>query len=440
MRARLTNVATRLRTSFWFLPTTMAAGGVLLAVAALWLDQRGVGARGFLRRVVEGGPEGASALLSTLAGSMVTVTGVVFSITIVTLSLASNQFGPRLLRSFMRDRATQVVLGTFIATFVYCLVALVNIGGPDGSTARFTVAVAVLLTLVSIAVLIFFIHHVAMAIQADTVVAHVHRDLRHRIEVLYGGPGDGGGGGSGAGNAGEDRAPTLPSWEPATLAAPRSGYLQSVGESDLAEAADRLDVVVRVLLRPGDFVAAGAPLLEVWSGRPLDDRARRRLLRHLIVGDGRTEEQDVAFAVDQLVEVAARALSPGINDPFTAVTCLDRLGSALRRLAVLPEPSPHRFHGGRLRVVVRRHSFEEVADAAFHPLRRHGRGFVSVLGRMLDALGLVAAAAEDLDRRRVLAHHAALVMEDARAGDHNPADVRLLEERHRRLAPLLAER
>jgi uncharacterized membrane protein len=188
MKTKLLKLWDSLRATFWLVPTLMAIMAIGLSFAMVALDEA-VG-----NRVLEkvgwvwaGGPEGARGLLSTVAGSMITVAGVVFSITIVALSLASSQYGPRLLRNFVRDKGNQIVLGSFIATFVYCLLVLRTVRGDDG--AHFVPAIAItlgmVLTLASLGVLIYFIHHVSISIQAATIIGLVSHELNEVIERLF---------------------------------------------------------------------------------------------------------------------------------------------------------------------------------------------------------------------------------------------------------------
>jgi uncharacterized membrane protein len=390
MKIRLINLWEKLRASYWFLPGLMALGAVGLAISLGSIDRRwgSVMARSFAWM---GGnePEGARAFLSTVAGATITVTGVVFSITIVALSLASQQFGPRLLNSFMRDRANQVVFGSFIATYLYCLLVLRTIhgSGPEGFVPQLSLLVGFLLAILSVAVLIFFIHHVAESIQAMTVIASVSDDLERAIVRDFSEHDDGS-----PANWREDLRPgELPDdFDSAALpiVARRSGYLQAVNVCSLLKLATDHDLLLRLELSPGDFVIRGAPLASVWSA----DHARPAELADavtgaFIVGAKRSPEQDIEHLINQLVEVAVRALSPGINDPFTAINCIDYLGSALSELARRRLPAPWHFDAeDRLRLVTRPQTFDGALAAAVDQIRQHGRRDVAVTIRLLEML------------------------------------------------------
>lgn len=356
----------------------MALAGVAVAI-----DASPVGAQ-LPDWVYAGGADGARALLSTVAGSMVTVAGLGFSITIVALVLASTQFGPRLLTLFMRDSTSQVILGTFAGTFTYCVLVLRSIRSADEGGATFVpqlaVTIAIGLTLLSVAALVYFFHHVAVSIQAPKVAAAVARDLDRAIDNLY--PG-------GLGQSGPEPAPTdLPTIETdAVVLAASSGYVQVVDDALLLELAVQHDVCVTLRTRPGLFVVRGKPLIAVRPGAKLDDHLASRLRSTLIIGDARTAEDDIEFSVRQLVEVALRALSPAINDPFTAMAAIDWLGAALARLAEVEFPSRYRYdRAGRIRVVADVPTFGGITHTIFSRIRHYGGTSPVVLNRLLEAV------------------------------------------------------
>jgi uncharacterized membrane protein len=317
---------------------------------------------------------------------MITVAGVVFSITIVALTLASQQFGPRLLRNFMRDTGNQVVLGVFIATFIFCLLVLRTIRGTEETNfvPNLSVTAGVLLALASLGVLIYFIHHAAARIQAPNLIAAVGADLHGAIRRLFPEM-------LGEGPAPDDRLPAqaeLPAdfdREARPVLARDSGYVQAVDGGGLLRMAAEEDLVVRLGVRPGDYLVAGALLGHAWPAERITDRVRARLSGSVILGVEPTLEQDVRFAFDQLVEVAVRALSTGINDPFTAMNCLDVLSAELCELAGRAAPSPLRYDdGGVLRVIAAPVTFVEILETSFHRLRTYAAGAPAVTLRLIE--------------------------------------------------------
>ena len=432
----------RLRTSYWFVPTLMAATAVVLALLLVPLD------RALEDTSVErwwlaytGGPEGARAVLSVIAGSMITVAGLVFSITIVTLTLASSQFGPRLLRNFIRDSANQVVLGTFVATYLYCLLVLRTVRSTDGESfvPHIAVAVGVLLAVVSLGVLIYFIHHVAVAIQATHIVTDVSSELLIAIDAMF----------PEARDDAAHKAPAIPAQEmlPAeffekgrVVAATKNGYLQLLDYDRLVSLASEHDLVVETCFRPGQFIVLGQAMARVACDERVEDRLIELIQKAFVLGHQPTPTQDPEFAVRQLVEIALRALSPGINDPFTAMSCLDWLGAALGRLAQRTIPSTHRYdEDRRLRVVGPVVGFSGMADAAFNQFRQAARTNAAVTIRLLETITTVADRTQRREDLQVLAHHGLLVWRSSQTGLAEESDRQDAEERYHRLERCIAD-
>jgi len=442
MKARLLKYWDLLRSSFWLLPSLMAAGAVALAFATVALDEavtdEWLNALGW---AYTGGAEGASLVLGTIAGSMITIAGVVFSMTLVALSLASSQLGPRLLRNFMRNTTNQVVLGTFVATFVYCLLVLRTIRRADeiAFVPHLSVTIGVLFALVSLGVLIYFIHHVSVSIQADEVVARVGKELVEAIDRLF--PEQIGHEQSQPAIESPDAGiPEAFDKEARPIAAVGDGYLQLIDADALMTLAMEEDVLLRVERRPGQYVVIGGPLVMVWLGDRVTDAFAARVNSAFALGNQRTAAQDMEFAVHQLVEIAVRTLSPGINDPFTAVACVDRLGSALSRLAQRDMPSPYRFdEQHRLRVVAAPISFPETVDAAFNQIRQYARSSAAVTIRLLETIAVIAGVVHRPGDRAALRRHAEMIARGAREGLPEEEDRRDADDRYQAASWALRE-
>lgn len=432
MKALLLKYLDRLRSSFWVVPAAMACLAVVMALSAVAIDEAVTD--GWLQRLgwsYTGGAEGASLLLGTVAGSMIAIAGTVFSMTLVALSLASSQLGPRLLRNFMRDTANQVVLGTFVATFVYCLLVLRTIRRADevAFVPHLSVSIGVLLAIVSIGVLIYFIHHVSVSIQADEVVARVGKELDEGIERLFpsrvGEPGSDAAMASGAGDL-----PAAFAHEARPVGAAEDGYLQLIDTEALMALASEKDLVLRLERRPGHYLVKGRAMVMVWPGDRVTEALVGKMNATFVLGNHRTAAQDVEFSFDQLVEIAVRALSPGINDPFTAIACVDRLGSALCRLARRDMPSPARFDlHGRLRLVAQGSTFAGVVDSAFNQIRQSARSNPAVAIRMLDAIAQIAGHARRAQDAACLQRHAHMIIRGAREAVPEADDLLAIEAR-----------
>jgi uncharacterized membrane protein len=395
----LRNLWESLFSSLWFVPGLMTFLALCLAFAAIAVDTALDGSAGW---AYGGGPEGARELLSAIASSMITVAGVSFSVMIVALTLASQQFGPRLLRNFMRDTGNQIVLGTFIATFTYCLLVLRTVRSDESDfVPHVSVTLAIVFALASLGVLIYFIHHAAVSIQAPELIAMVAKDLHEGIERLY--PEQLG---QSSASELEELPDTIEAFETKghAISTTEAGYLQSVDDDRLMTIAREKDLVVLLKCRPGDFVIEDE---EIARARPADrmDGATVEALRGaFIFGSQRTHLQDVEFSLQQLVEVAVRALSPSVNDPFTALNCIDRIAAVLSVLARRSFPSPYRRDAdGSLRVVAPRTSFAGILSLAFDPIRQYGRTSVPVNLGLLDAIVKIATRVKrDGDRTALL--------------------------------------
>jgi len=332
---------------------------------------------------------------------------VVFSIILVTLSLASTQFGPRMLRNFIRDRGTQLTLGTFVATFVYAVLVLASIGvGSHGDfVPHISVTVTLGLMVVDLAVLIYFIHHTAVSIQLPQVIASIAADLAEAITV------------QGSGNA-EPHPKTGPTAvelvaraeaNGAVLFAPASGYVQFIKTRDLVRLATEADAVINLEHRPGHFIVRGHRFATVWppEAAPL---VRQALGRAHLVGPYRTLSQDVSFGIDQLVEIALRALSAAVNDTFTALTCIDWLGENLCQIVNQWHPARvHRDAEGFIRVIAAEPSYERLVQRSFEKIRQSSLGMPAVMIRMLEALARIMAETTTDGQRRVLLDQAAMI-------------------------------
>ena len=393
MRQRIRTAWDRLRSSYWFVPSLMAAAALALAPFMVTLDEQyrndALRQQGW---IYSGGPEGARAVLSTIAGSIITVAGTTFSITIAALSLASAQFGPRLLRNFMRDTGNQVVLGTFTSTFLYCVLVLRTVRGLEDNTyvPHMSVTLGVLLAILSLGVLIYFIHHIAESIQVGHIIDVVAKELHSAVSRLFP-SGDG-----------------LPGWtaEPAMEAAARitahrEGYLQAVDQPTLVSACESSAIVARLLRRPGDYVVRGMPLAV--SSRALNEQEQSAIRAAFTFGRARTPQQDAVFAFLQMSEIALRALSPGVNDPFTAIMCIDRITSAMAHLARRSLPHPvHCDSSGQPRMIAHPYTYEDLVEAAFRHIREAASGHWQVCRHLYTQVEYVAARAADAKLRIAL--------------------------------------
>jgi uncharacterized membrane protein len=360
-------------------------------------------------------------VLIAIAAAIITVVGVVFSITILALTLASQQFGPRMMRNFVRDVGNQVTLGVFVATFVYSVLALGSITVyPHGNfVPHLSITVAEALLLVDLAVLIYFINHIAGSIQLPAVIAGIARDLETAIDTEFpvtNNARDVVGYPSERRLRNEDSTELLASIEGrgAVVLASRSGYLQYVGYAQLAKIAKLVDAVIRLEYRPGHFIVAGRPVAKVFP-QGAAKQVEKALDKAHVTGPHRTLMQDPVFAIDQLVEIAIRALSPAVNDTFTALTCLDWISSGLSRISgrELTE-RVYRDDEGRIRLIGADWSYPKMANRAFDKIRQAARGMPAVVIRILDSLEAIVEATTSESQRDVLLRQGEMVLSSAK--------------------------
>ncbi|MCA8971625.1 MAG: DUF2254 domain-containing protein [Planctomycetes bacterium] len=412
-----------LRESFFFLPGILSIVAALLAFVLIDVD-RGMPA-GWADGALFVRPasaDGTRALLSAIVGSMITVTGVVFSITIVALTLTSQQFGPRLLRNFVRDRGNQLVLGIFVATFLYSLIVLRAVH--QDAVPHLSSAIAVVLAIASMFVLIWFVHHTATSIQASQIVATVAREVDEQLEKF-----------DDFDPSHEDHEEDEPSnWPPvaSTVRASESGYVRLVAIEDLVSVASTYDIVIELVCQPGEFVNKGSEVARIRSKekRSPDDAIEDGVQDGVVLGTQRTALQDLGFLIGQLVEIAVRALSPGINDPMTAIGCLERLGAVVGALAEKAfEDTTHHDEDDDLRVIAPCPTFADLVGLAFDSIRHYGASDQRVVMAVLRAQDVALSQCRDTGRRRVLEGHVSRTEDAWRAtGPHascEDADVQL---------------
>jgi len=420
MRSTLLRVAEDLQESYWFLPSIMAAGAIGLAGGMIFLDTHaGSGWMDGLPWLYAARPDGARQVLSAIAGSMITVAGTVFSVTIAAVVYASGQYGPRLLSNFMSDRGNQLTLGTFIATFVYCLLVLRTVRSAaeaeihGGFVPNLALLVGVALALCSIGVLIFFIHHVPRQLHINSVVEDVGgrllREIDNRFPSFIGAPRPDETPEQDAARVPATFRPDVSQIDGANrhvVVASETGYLQVIENQGLLNTAREHDLVLRLQYQPGDFVHAGRALVEAWPPERCDPTTATAISQAFVVGSRRTALQDLRFLVDELVEIAGRALSPGVNDPFTAITCLDWLGAGLSNLASREIPSHLRVdEDGALRVIAHPVTFEAFMERGFGALAQYCATDMAAALGFLRALGEVSLGCDNAQRLSVIGGH-----------------------------------
>jgi len=382
------------RDSFWFVPGTMILVSLLLGyllpevdrVLAITRDSR----FGFLTTT----GEAARLVLSSLAGALITVAGVVFSITMVSLSITTSQYGPRLLRTLIRDRVTQLSLGSFLASSIYCLVVLGQIKGYDEEilfTPHLSVMLGVTMSILTLMTVVYFMHHIAMSSQASQIISEVAADISKNLDTLY--P-------ASVGETAPEPTPVRLPGEPSSVFHDdRDGYLQTFDTDRLIAFAREHDLVIRLLVQPGDFLIKGDEIATVFGVGDSETDLENELRRRIILGSRTTISQNLRSGLEELVEVAARALSPGINDPFTAMMAIDRLTAALAHLADRDFPETVRSDdGGSVRLILPSEGYRTLLTVAFRQILIFASDNPVVMERCRDGLQRIRRRVTDPER------------------------------------------
>jgi uncharacterized membrane protein len=416
------------RSSFWFVPSVMVMDAVVLATILIVIDTNldlEIDKR--LPLLFGSGAAGARGLLTTVASSMITVAGLVFSITILALSQTSSQYTSRVIRNFMRDRVNQGVLGIFVGIFAYCLVVLRTIrGGDEGMfVPALAVLVGLLFAFIGIGVLIFFIHHISMSIQASSIIAGAAQETIATVNYLF------------PEQLEEDEEEkedddvsislahrpwtAIPAWN--------TGYIENVDMNKLFTIAREQRIILRMDRGVGEFIIEGTPLVSVMNLIHPSDEMVARLNSIYTISRQRTVDQDASFGIRQIVDIAMKALSPGINDTTTAIMCVDYLAAIMVRLATRRIAPPQYLDEGELRVIARGPNFESLLSESFDQIRQHGASNVAIMMRMLGALQTIAGQTTNAGRCKHLQNKVQCLADLAETSIEFPHDLEKFQSR-----------
>lgn len=422
-----------LGTSFWFVPLLMLLITIGSAIGFIYLDsQIQYSPEGVLKYLLPASVDSARSVLVIIAGAMIGIAGTVFSITLVVLTLASSQLGFRLVKNFMYDKLNQVVLGTYVSSFVYCLIILSAI--KENTDFHFIPAISVLVAQASavagIILLIVYIHHVSMSIQSDKVISDISEALSKNIKKLF--PQE-------IGHEVEKPAPDISSLKQEfnfiqKVKCNKSGYLHSVVGQGLMNIAQDKDCIIILRHRPGDFLVEDMVLCEVLCNEECSKEVYEKIQDDFIIGKVRTPLQDAEFSIDKIVEIAARALSSGVNDPYTAIACINNLTAVMCYLAQVKFPSPFRYDiKDNLRVITANHTFSGMLNAAFNQLRQYAERNPSVMIRLMEATNTISTYARNINQQKLIVQHAEMIMNAAEKTFSEKNDLEDIKERYKTL-------
>ena len=421
--------------SIWLIPLSMSISALILAILTLELDYRFGSFTTEHFKLLRIDAQGARQLVSVISGAMMTITGVVFSISIVTLALASNQFGPKILRNYLRDTGNKIVLGLFVSTFIYGLMILASIDtGQGGFVPLWSVLTCIVLTMLSIGALIYYIHNISTAIQADHIIALIGEELNEAIDkslVEF--------------DTEDSTSQTIEqenrdlNWKdkPAIkLYSAHSGYIQTIDYQGLVACATDYEAFISIKKRAGHFIIKGASIGEIYrqgeeKGNDTEQEIDMDLIfKNVLFGRQRTPIQDIEFSITQLLQIALRALSPGINDSMTGITCINWLGSSLGRMAQCSFPGANFVdESGRLRVESKNFSFKGAVDAVFDPLRQCARNNEMVAIHLLDTLYQILDSCRHAPYHKTLLSQAEMIYNDCKQTFKADLDLQAATER-----------
>lgn len=329
--------------------------------------------------LVPSDPSMAQLLLGAIAGSCITVVSVVYSVLLIALTFASIQFSPRILTSFLKDRVSQGTLGVFIGTFAYCLILLPSIhSSPKSSVPTLSLTFALLLATLCLFYLIYFTHHIAVAIQANYIVDRIAKDTEAVLRIFFGGPLKG---------FPKEEEAIIDPVAGSAVTSIKSGYIQFIDEVKLVKLASSTNSTIYINRGVGQFIPAGVPCMTISPQSAASDRLKQECLACLHIGPQRSMECDVEFGLLQLVDIALKAISPAVNDPSTAIACIDHLSAILLLAATLEPPTCRIFdEQGKVLLLRRQPSFERLLDIAYNQISPYGKSDMAVSLRLLRAL------------------------------------------------------
>jgi uncharacterized membrane protein len=417
------NTWDRMSVNFLFIPGVMALGAVLLAWSMYWLDgQIPNEVLNTSRFIISGSVGELRGYLFAMATAVLTTAGVVFTLLTLPLSTVAAQYGSRLLRIFLGDRTTQFVLGMFVATFAYCIFSAMGIPPievqPEGP--QITTTIGLYLLIAAFASLILLIQHISMMLQAPNIAAAAGVEL---LEVVRETNLPESRGGEYQRQTGRNPPDSLTEADAHPVRATEGGYIQYVDPEYILPLAEKKDIVIHIVPKPGAFVRNGMVIALVWPADRVDNDLDNEIRNTFHLGNQRTPTQDVEYAVNQLTEMAVRAMSPAINDPFTAMTCLDYIGEGLALFVRQGPIRPNIYDShDQLRLVFDPVTFDELLSAAFDMLRHASADNARVLLHMLETINVISQETKSPDARQKLLHHVTLIQKESQAGSLTEED------------------
>jgi uncharacterized membrane protein len=423
-----------LTASFWFVPVMIMLLSILMALGFVYTDQITTFSReGLGRFFFVNSLDSARSILTTISGAMIGVAGTVFSVTLVALTLASSQLGPRLIKNFMYVRLNQVVLGSYISTYLYCLIVLNAIQDNNGDTfiPVLSILVAIIAAILNIILLIVFIHNIAISIQADKVISDISAIISKQVKMLF------------PEKMGDepDTEKDLPVdviksgyANTVSVKSAESGYLQYIDSDSLLDLMIKYNALFEVNYRPGDYIVGDIEIGKLYTNEKIEEDKIKKILFQFFIGRIKTAQQDLKFSIFQMAEIAAHALSTGVNDPYTAIACIDNLTAPMCYLAQAKFPSKYRLDDKKeLRVIADTLEFESVLDASFNQIRQFSVGNTAVMIRLMEVLAIIYEFAKNERYKKAIIKHVKMTLNAGKESIKEKNDLEDLIEKSRKI-------
>ena len=436
-KAKAIKLFDHIKTSFWFVPMLCIITSLLVVYTTYQIDLAWWNKEHTLFSALYNiSPDNANTMLSSIATSVITMTSIAFSMIVVTLTLASSQFGPRLLRNFMQDKKNQWALGSLVAIFCYCLtlIRLASSAQASAFVPGLGLSFALLLAVFAVLILVFLIHHVAISIQAESVVAHCWQELAKDIDRLF--PSENSEVATGNGELVWDEELT-----PLPQFSQRDGYVQLIDYKRLMKELEECEAGIEINIKPGSYIITGECIGKVfWPEKKQEKPSKNFLDCYLMIGKSRTPIQDPEFAIHQLVEIALRALSPSINDPFTAILCINRLGSALRRTANRNFPQASLLDSNKtIRIKRKIVDYNGLVEAACNQIRQNSVSHASVIIAFIEMLTQVTIDLCHQDHKKSLIKQADAIVDMASNLSLHANDLEDIRTRQQKLHAMVTD-
>lgn len=432
METRISTTIEQLRGDYWVVPALMVTGSIILSILTYQIDRAiQIDILQNISWLGINDSEAARSFLSVISGSMISTTGVTFSITIAALVQASSQLGPRLLSNFLRDRGNQLVLGTLLATYTFCIFTLKTISNTATFLfiPRLSITVATIFTILSIGALVYFFDHISTSLQANYVISQVGTELQQAIKKIYPekmeyfqdfnliNPED---------------IPEIKIEESYRIISTKGGYLQAIDTKTLIEIAQESGSIMITELRPGEYTSEESILVSIYPQSEKIEEMKDKIIHAFILGGERLRLQDIKYSIEQLVEIAIRALSPGINDPYTAIACIDQLTSGTIELVKRSITEGYHYDlSGKLRLVTKPLTFSDLIETMYNEIRRNSSTNATINIKLLESIASIAPHTRTKEQRKVLVNQAGILLQNSQTFIKEPYDLAEIEKTFR---------